>query len=159
MQNTFQRRKIHTLVIGSGAAGLTAAVRLHAQGIRDLAIYTEGLALGTSINTGSDKQTYYKLGMYGREADSPFLMAQDFLRGGAMHGDIALVEAALSPMAFAHLAALGVPAENLIAFDRGAKLSLDGAELFAVHAEHTEDSIGLVVRADGICVYFTADTL
>ncbi len=109
MQNTFQRRKIHTLVIGSGAAGLTAAVRLHAQGIRDLAIYTEGLALGTSINTGSDKQTYYKLGMYGREADSPFLMAQDFLRGGAMHGDIALVEAALSPMAFAHLAALGVP--------------------------------------------------
>ena len=58
-----------------------------------------------------------------------------------------------------HLAALGVPEENLIAFDRGTKLALDGAEICAVHAEHTEDSIGLVVRADGLSVYFTADTL
>ena len=109
MQIPFKRRKIHTLVIGSGAAGLAAAVRLHALGITDLAIYTEGLDLGTSINTGSDKQTYYKLGMYGREPDSPVLMAQDLARGGAVHGDLALAEAALSPVAFAHLAGLGVP--------------------------------------------------
>ena len=100
---------LHTLVIGSGAAGLAAAVRLHALGITDLAVYTEGLRMGTSINTGSDKQTYYKLGMYGTEADSPCAMARDMASGGSIHGDIALVEAALSPAAFHHLVSLGVP--------------------------------------------------
>ena len=65
--------------------------------------------MGTSINTGSDKQTYYKLGMYGAEPDSPVLMARDLFAGGAVHGDLALVEAAVSQQAFAHLAALGVP--------------------------------------------------
>ena len=102
-------RHLHTLVIGSGAAGLAAAVRLEALGVAPLAVYTDGLQCGTSINTGSDKQTYYKLGMYGEEADSPVLMARDLMAGGAMHGDIALVEAALSPLAFSHLATLGVP--------------------------------------------------
>ena len=101
--------RINTLVIGSGAAGLAAAVRLHALGVENLAVFTEGLRMGTSINTGSDKQTYYKLGMYGAEPDSPFLMAQDLARGGSVHGDIALVEAALSPLAFGHLTTLGVP--------------------------------------------------
>ncbi len=109
MTNQAEIRHCHTLVIGSGAAGLAAAVRLHAAGVTDLAIYTEGLKMGTSINTGSDKQTYYKLGMYGREPDSPFLMAEDLMRGGAVHGDIALAEAALSPLAFHHLVSLGVP--------------------------------------------------
>lgn len=55
--------RLNTLVIGSGAAGLAAAVRLHALGVENLAVFTEGLRMGTSINTGSDKQTYYKLGM------------------------------------------------------------------------------------------------
>ena len=36
-------------------------------------------------------------------------MAQDLARGGAVHGDLALAEAALSPVAFAHLSNLGVP--------------------------------------------------
>lgn len=58
-----------------------------------------------------------------------------------------------------HLAEIGVPAENLMAFDRGMALDLGDVQLFAVHAEHTEDSIGLVVRGDGLTVYFTADTL
>lgn len=102
-------RRVHTLVIGSGAAGLCAAVRLHALGITDVLICTEGLRMGTSINTGSDKQTYYKLGMYGAEQDSPALMARDLFAGGAVHGDLALVEAAVSQQAFAHLASLGVP--------------------------------------------------
>jgi succinate dehydrogenase/fumarate reductase flavoprotein subunit len=102
-------RRVHTLVIGSGAAGLCAAVRLHALGVTDLLICSEGLRMGTSINTGSDKQTYYKLGMYGAEPDSPVLMARDLLAGGAVHGDLALVEAALSQQTFAHLASLGVP--------------------------------------------------
>ncbi len=46
---------VHTLVIGSGAAGLNAAVQLAHQGLEDLLIVTEGLEKGTSINTGSDK--------------------------------------------------------------------------------------------------------
>ena len=102
-------RRVHTLVIGSGAAGLCAAVRLHALGVTDVLICSEGLRMGTSINTGSDKQTYYKLGMYGAEPDSPALMARDLFAGGAVHGDLALIEAAVSQQAFAHLASLGVP--------------------------------------------------
>ena len=102
-------RKIHTLIIGSGAAGLAAAVKLHALGVTDIAVYTEGLQMGTSINTGSDKQTYYKLGMSGSEGDSPLLMARDLLNGGSVHGDLALVEAALSVQTFFNLVNLGVP--------------------------------------------------
>ena len=83
-------KTLNTLIIGSGAAGLAAAVRLNALGVEDIAIYTEGLKMGTSINTGSDKQTYYKLGMYGAEPDSPHLLAEDLMRGGSVHGDIAL---------------------------------------------------------------------
>ena len=99
----------HTLVIGSGAAGLNAAVQLHALGIRDLVILTEGLDKSTSINTGSDKQTYYKLSLYGRDADSPAAMAETYFAGGGMHGDLALVEAGNSARAFIHLVNLGVP--------------------------------------------------
>jgi succinate dehydrogenase/fumarate reductase flavoprotein subunit len=99
----------HTLIIGSGAAGLNAAVQLHALGIRDLAIVTEGLQKSTSINTGSDKQTYYKLSLYGRDADSPAAMAETYFAGGGMHGDLALVEAGNSVRAFIHLVNLGVP--------------------------------------------------
>ena len=102
-------KRLHTLVIGSGAAGLAAALRLDAAGVKDLAVWTEGLKMGTSINTGSDKQTYYKLGMYGAEPDAPVLMARDLAAGGSMHGDIALAEASLSAAAFAQLVALGVP--------------------------------------------------
>jgi len=64
----------HTLVIGSGAAGLQAAVQLRRRGI-DTLIVTEGVRKSTSINTGSDKQTYYKLGLCGAEPDSIFAMA------------------------------------------------------------------------------------
>ncbi|MBN1640715.1 MAG: FAD-binding protein [Anaerolineae bacterium] len=100
---------VHTLVIGSGAAGLNAAVQLHVNGVRDVLIVTEGLDKGTSINTGSDKQTYYKLSMYGADADAPHDMAETYYAGGSMHGDLALVEASVSPRAFMHLVNLGVP--------------------------------------------------
>jgi len=99
----------HTLVIGSGAAGLNAAVQLRRQGVEDVLILTEGLHKGTSINTGSDKQTYYKLAMCGDDADSPQAMAETYFSGGSMHGDLALVEAGLSARAFLHLVTLGVP--------------------------------------------------
>ena len=101
--------RVHTLVIGSGAAGLNTAIQLQTNGIEDLAIVTEGLQMGTSINTGSDKQTYYKLGMCGAENDSPQALAETLFAGGGMHGDLALIEASLSARAFMGLVNLGVP--------------------------------------------------
>jgi succinate dehydrogenase/fumarate reductase flavoprotein subunit len=100
---------IHTLIIGSGAAGLNAAIQCFRNGIEDVLILTEGLTKGTSINTGSDKQTYYKLSMCGSETDSPRMMAESYMTGGSMNGDLALVEASLSARAFHHLVDLGVP--------------------------------------------------
>src|SRR5690554_440131 len=102
-------RWVHTLVVGSGAAGLNAAVQLRGSGIDDLAVLTEGLDKGTSINTGSDKQTYYKLSLCGDAPDSPRELAETLFNGGGMHGDLALVEASLSPRGFLHLVDLGVP--------------------------------------------------
>ena len=101
--------KQHTsvLVIGSGAAGLAAALRLHALGARPV-IITEGVRLGTSVNAGSDKQTYYKLGLTGAQSDSPALMAAGYTAGGSADGRLALIESALSTRAFFQLVELGV---------------------------------------------------
>ncbi len=97
-----------TLILGSGAAGLNAAIQLKRLGCGDLVVLTEGLDKGTSINTGSDKQTYYKLSLCD-EPDSPLQMAQTYFDGGSMHGDLALAEAAGSVRGFMNLVALGVP--------------------------------------------------
>ena len=101
--------KVHTLILGSGAAGLNAALQLHRSGVKDLLILTEGLSMGTSINTGSDKQTYYKLSMVAQDLDSPCDMASTYFANGSMHGDLALIEASLSARAFYNLVDLGVP--------------------------------------------------
>jgi succinate dehydrogenase/fumarate reductase flavoprotein subunit len=106
---TFPLTWAHTLVIGSGASGLNAAVQLRANGVEDVLIISEGLQKGTSINTGSDKQTYYKLSLCGAETDAPEIMAETYFEGGSMHGDLALVEASLSARGFLHLVNLGVP--------------------------------------------------
>ncbi len=106
---TIPLTRVHTLVIGSGAAGLNAAVQLRANGVDDVLIISEGLNKGTSINTGSDKQTYYKLSLCGADTDAPEVMAETYFAGGSMHGDLALVEASLSARAFIHLVNLGVP--------------------------------------------------
>ena len=103
---------VNTLIIGSGAAGLSAALRLKQEGADDILLLSEGLERGTSINTGSDKQTYYKLGIYGNEPDSPGLLAQTLYDGGSVHGDIALIEATLSVRCFMNLVNLGVPFPN-----------------------------------------------
>jgi len=100
---------LNTLVVGSGAAGLNAAVRLHEFGQTDIAVVTDRFGAGTSANSGSDKQTYYKLSLAGDSPDSAFDMARDLAAGGSMHGDIALAEAQGSLEAFFHLAGLGVP--------------------------------------------------
>ncbi len=100
---------LNTLIVGSGAAALNAAVHLVEYGQQDIAIATDGWGRGTSANTGADKQTYYKLSLSGDLPDSAREMAEDLYRGGCMHGDIALCEAQNSPQAFFHLVRLGVP--------------------------------------------------
>ena len=100
---------LNTVVVGSGAAGLNAADRLYNFGQKDIAVVTEGINMGTSRNTGSDKQTYYKLTLGGKDQDSVFEMAETLFSGGSMDGDIALVEAALSARSFYHLVDIGVP--------------------------------------------------
>ena len=104
-----KEKEIRTLVVGTGAAGYAAAVRLHRCGERNLAILTEDVKAGTSRNTGSDKQTYYKLSLAGREPDSVRGMAEDLFAGQCVDGDLALCEAALSARCFYYLTELGVP--------------------------------------------------
>ena len=96
-------------VVGTGAAGYNAADTLYSLGVTDTVIVTEGRMMGTSRNTGSDKQTYYKLNLSGGVKDSVYDMAQVLMRGGSMHGDIALTDAALSARGFFKLVGLGVP--------------------------------------------------
>ena len=99
----------HTLIIGSGCAGYATAERLHGLGITDIAVVTEGREMGTSRNTGSDKQTYYKLSLCGGEGDSVREMASTLYSGGGVMGEHAFCEAAYSTRAFMHLVELGVP--------------------------------------------------
>ncbi len=100
---------VNTLIVGSGAAGLNAALQLHRRGVRDIIIATERWGAGASFEAGSDKQTYYKLSLAHGMMDCPRKMAEDLSRGGCMHGDIALCEAQHSAEAFYHLVELGVP--------------------------------------------------
>ena len=106
---TFREQEIRTVVVGTGAAGYHAALRLHRFGEKNLAIVTEDVNAGTSRNTGSDKQTYYKLSLAGPDADSVTGMASDLFRGQCVDGDLALCEAALSARCFYHLMEIGVP--------------------------------------------------
>ncbi len=100
---------INTLIIGSGAASLNAAVSLHSMGQEDILIVTSEWGGGTSNNAGSDKQTYYKLSLSGDKPDSIPEMTRDLFSGKCMHGDIALCEAQGSVQAFMNLVNLGVP--------------------------------------------------
>jgi len=100
---------VHTLVIGTGAAGLNCAEHLYELGVRDIAIATDELGAGTSNNSGSDKQTYYKMGIFGDVPDSPMEFARTLFDGGMMHGDLAYVEALGSAQEFFHLVRNGVP--------------------------------------------------
>lgn len=100
---------VNTVIVGTGIAGFNAADSLHDLGQKDIAIVTEGINMGTSRNAGSDKQTYYKLTLAGDIPDSVLDMAKTLYNGGSMHGDIALVEAALSARCFFKLVNIGVP--------------------------------------------------
>ncbi len=96
------------IVVGSGAAAYNAALTAHRFG-GDVAIVTEGRFMGTSRNTGSDKQTYYKQSTSAYKSDCAAEMAKDYMASGSMHGDLALTEAAGSLRAFFGLVGLGVP--------------------------------------------------
>ncbi|MBQ8654066.1 MAG: FAD-binding protein [Clostridia bacterium] len=96
-----------TAVIGSGCAGLNAADWLCTLG-EDVLLVTEDMNSGTSRNTGSDKQTYYRLSLAGDDGDSVGDMAA-VLNRDDVDGDIALCEAAASAQCFYRLVSLGVP--------------------------------------------------
>ena len=100
----------NTLVVGSGCGAFNAADCLVDFGQEiNVAIVTEGMNMGTSRNTGSDKQTYYKLSLSSSTPDSVYNMAKVLYDGQSIHGDTALVEAALSARCFYKLVNLGVP--------------------------------------------------
>lgn len=101
-------REFDAIVIGSGAAGFNAANRIKEMSKLSVAIVTEDVNCGTSRNTGSDKQTYYKLSLSGDSSDSVRQMAEDLFACGSTDGDTALCEAALSVRSFLNLCELGV---------------------------------------------------
>ena len=100
---------LNTLVIGSGCAGFNTADWLYDLDVKDIAIVTEDINCGTSRNTGSDKQTYYKLSLSSSESDSVADMCKSLFEGKSVNGDTALTEAACSVKSFIKLANLGVP--------------------------------------------------
>ncbi|MDR2419267.1 MAG: FAD-binding protein [Treponema sp.] len=97
-----------TLIVGTGAAAYNAALHLFDRGVSNIALLTEDRLGGTSRNTGSDKQTYYKVACAGTTPDTPRAMAATLFSGGSMDGDLALCEAAHSLQEFFHLVGIGV---------------------------------------------------
>ena len=95
------------LVIGSGAAGLRAAVELRRRGV-DVTILSQSAWGGTSACSGSDKQTLHTANT-ADQGDNFRAMAAAIRAGGAMDEDIAYVEAVGSQRAMASLQYLGLP--------------------------------------------------
>lgn len=107
-EDTFPCVYCDAVIVGTGCAGFNCADTLWNLGVKDIIVISNGINSGTSRNTGSDKQTFYKLSQ-SKEKDSIYDMAKDLFEGGGIHGDHALVEAALSLRNFYKLAGLGVP--------------------------------------------------
>ena len=100
-------RRCGALVLGSGAAGLRAAVELKRRDI-DVAIATQSAFGGTSACSGSDKQTLHTAN--GADRGDDFRAMADALgAGGSMDEDTAYVEAVGSPRALASLQFIGLP--------------------------------------------------
>ncbi len=96
------------IIIGSGAAAYGAADWLFKENIADIALITENRLGGTSRNTGSDKQTYYKLSMDGFVPDSPYKMACDIFQAGCCDGEKMYLQAVNSTRCFLRLCDYGV---------------------------------------------------
>jgi succinate dehydrogenase/fumarate reductase flavoprotein subunit len=107
----------NTIIVGSGAAGMNCAVHLcefmKGKGVENpaerIAVVTAGLGLGASRMSGSDKQTYYKMGTSPDVADSAEEFAKSLTAAGCCHGDSALAEGIGSLREFYHLVQAGVP--------------------------------------------------
>lgn len=100
--------KYDVLVIGTGCAGYSTADWLNSFGFGNIAVCSENRLAGTSRNTGSDKQTYYKLCLDGRNADCAEAMANAMVKGGSANGELAYIEAQNSWKCFDRLLSLGV---------------------------------------------------
>lgn len=101
------RHRAGCLVVGSGAAGLRAAVELKRRGV-DVVVLSQSAWGGTSACSGSDKQTLHTANTGGR-GDDFHAMARALRAGGAMDADTAYVEAVGSARAMASLQYLGLP--------------------------------------------------
>lgn len=96
-----------SLVVGSGAAGLRAAVEMQRRDV-DVAIISQSAWGGTSACSGSDKQTLHTANT-ADQGDNFKDMAHAIRAGGAMDEDTAYIEAVGSPRAMASLQYLGLP--------------------------------------------------
>ncbi|MFQ6036909.1 MAG: FAD-binding protein, partial [Sedimentisphaerales bacterium] len=102
---------------GSGAAGMNCAVHLYElmmrKGVENpqdrIAVTTGCVDGGASRRSGSDKQTYYKIGTSPDIADSAEEFAKSLTAAGCCHGDLALAEGISSLREFYHLVQVGVP--------------------------------------------------
>ncbi len=109
--------RYNTIIVGAGAAGMNCAVHLcefmEQKGIANpaerVAVVTAGVGLGASRMSGSDKQTYYKMGTSPDVADSAEEFAKSLTAAGCCHGDSALIEGIGSLREFYHLVQAGVP--------------------------------------------------
>lgn len=95
------------VVVGSGAAGLRAAVELKRRG-DDVVILSQSAWGGTSACSGSDKQTLHTANT-ADQGDNYQAMARAIRAGGSMDEDIAYIEAVGSPRMMASLQYLGLP--------------------------------------------------
>nr|WP_281493225.1 FAD-binding protein [Yoonia sp. F2084L] len=95
------------LVVGSGAAGLRAAVEAKRRGA-DVTIISQSAWGGTSACSGSDKQTLHTANT-ADQGDNFKDMARSIRAGGAMDEDIAYIEAVGSTRAMASLQFMGLP--------------------------------------------------
>jgi succinate dehydrogenase/fumarate reductase flavoprotein subunit len=75
----------------------------------ELLVVTGGLTLGASRMSGSDKQTYYKMGTSPNVADTAEDFAATLTAFGCCHGDTAMAEGVGSLRGFYHLVDAGVP--------------------------------------------------
>ena len=95
------------IVVGSGAAGLRAAVELKRRG-DDVVIVSQSAWGGTSACSGADKQTLHTANT-ADQGDNYKAMARSIRSGGAMDEDTAYVEAVGSSRMMASLQFLGLP--------------------------------------------------
>jgi len=95
------------VVVGSGAAGLRAAVEMKRRG-DDVVVMSQSAWGGTSACSGSDKQTLHTANT-ADQGDNYKAMARAIRAGGAMDEDTAYAEAVGSARMMASLQFLGLP--------------------------------------------------